>query len=186
MSNVTAAPPALLTAEEFVARHENDRAELVEGIVVEVPMPGYEHGLICNTIACDLTIHVRKRKLGTVVSCDTFVQTKRGPDSVRGMDVGFFSYKRQAKGKRPKGIPPVSPDLVVEVRSPSDRLRALNSKALEYLAAGVRAVVVVDPKLAAVTVFRDEELPQTFHNGDTLTVPDVLPGFAVPLATLFD
>jgi len=75
--------------------------------------------------------------------------------------------------------------LIVEVRSPSDRISAMNNKALEYLAAGVRAVILLDPDRAAATVFREEELPQTFHNGDSLRVPEILPGFEVKLAKLF-
>ena len=37
----TTAPPILMTAEEFVAQHENDRMELVNGVVVELPMPAF-------------------------------------------------------------------------------------------------------------------------------------------------
>ncbi|HQR08420.1 MAG TPA: hypothetical protein PLN21_16445 [Gemmatales bacterium] len=42
-----------------------------------------------------------------------------------------------------------------------------------------------NPDRAAATVFREEELPQTFHNGDSLSVPEILPGFEVKLAKLF-
>jgi len=184
MSTV-AAPPILMTAEEFVAQHENDRAELVNGIVVELPMPFATHGKVCSLINHYITAFVLEHDLGQVMSNDTWMRTTRKPDSVRGPDVMYFSYSRLSKGPLPKRLLEVSPDLVVEVRSPSDRLSAMNNKALEYLAAGVRAVILLDPDRAAATVFREEELPQTFHNGDSLSVPEILPGFEVMLAKLF-
>ncbi len=47
------------------------------------------------------------------------------------------------------------PELVIEVRSPSDRWGQLFTKVGEYLAAGVLAVVVVDPNTETVSVYRD-------------------------------
>jgi len=48
-------------------------------------------------------------------------QTHSNPDTVRGADVNFYSYERLPKGKVPEGFLPVVPDLIVEVRSPSER-----------------------------------------------------------------
>lgn len=89
-------------------------------------------------------------------------------------------------GKMPPGLFDTLPDLVVEVRSPSDSWQQLLNKSSEYLAAGVAVVLVLDPDKNAATIFRGEELPQTFHNGDMITIPDVLPGFSVALAKLFE
>lgn len=180
-----ATPPKLMTAEEFVAQHENDRMELVDGVVVELPMPFAAHGKICFQVAVELGKYLDSHDVGQAMSNDSFMRTNRSPDSVRGPDVMYFSYERLAKGPVPAGLLDVSPDLVIEVRSPSDRLAKMNEKALEYLAAGVQAVILLDPERAAATVFRDEELPQTFHNGDSLSVPEILPGFEVKLAKLF-
>jgi Uma2 family endonuclease len=47
-------------------------------------------------------------------------------------------------------------------------------------------VVLLDPKTATVTIYRQDELHQLLHNGDELTLPDVLPGFAVPIARFFE
>jgi len=179
----TATPPVLMTAEEFVAQHENDRMELVDGVVVELPMPTFAHGAVCVQFVLALGKYLETNDIGRAASNDSFVKTKA--DSVRGADVLYYSYERLPKGPIPQGLLDVPPDLVVEVHSPSDRLSAMNKKALEYLAAGVRAVILLDPDRAAATVFRGEELPQTFHNGDSLSVPEILPGFEVKLAKLF-
>ncbi|MFO0810857.1 MAG: Uma2 family endonuclease [Gemmataceae bacterium] len=59
------------------------------------------------------------------------------------------------------------------------------AKVVEYLDVGVRVVVLLDPKTESASVYRADELQQIFHNGDELTIPDVLPGFAVPVRRLF-
>jgi Uma2 family endonuclease len=78
------------------------------------------------------------------------------------------------------------PELVAEVRSPSDMWTALFAKVEEYFAAGVNVVLVLDPETRTVMVCRPGPTQQSLNIGDTLTVPDVLPGFAVPVAVLFE
>jgi Uma2 family endonuclease len=182
-----AAPAALLTAEEFMARYGNVRAELVKGVVKEYPVPGFKHGVVCLKIGRLISNHVEANNLGLVASNDTWIRTGSNPDTVRGADVLFISYERLPKGEVPEGLPPVAPDLVVEVRSPSDRWTEMVAKMLEYLKAGVRVVVILDPRTTSASVYRDaEEFQQIFHNGDSLTLPDVLPGFSVTVSSLFD
>jgi Uma2 family endonuclease len=182
-----AAPPALMTADEFTATHAQIRAELVKGIVKGYPMPGFKHGKVCLTIGRLIGNHVEANDLGHVMGNDTWIRTGTSPDTVRGADVCFISYERFPKGEIPDGVVPVAPDLVVEVRSPSDRWTEMIGKMLEYLKAGVRVVVILDPSTTSASVYRDaEEFQQILHNGDPLTLPDVLPGFSVIVKTLFD
>jgi Uma2 family endonuclease len=62
----------------------------------------------------------------------------------------------------------------------------MERKARGYIVAGVTAVMVVVPEDETATVYRLNEFHQTFHNGDELTLPDVLPGFAVPVKRFFE
>jgi len=79
-----------------------------------------------------------------------------------------------------------SPDLAVEVRSPSERVAALRAKAERWLAAGTSEVWIIDGRREVVHVLRREAMPIVLHKDDTLTTPDVLPGFAVSVAGLFE
>lgn len=176
----------LLTAEEFALRYSGSYVELVKGVVQELPMPFAKHGKICATMARLLGNHVVDRDLGHVMSNDSFVKTRSDPDTVRGADVCYYSYERLPKGEVPEGLLPVSPDLVVEVRSPSDSWGGIFTKVGEYLNAGVRAVVILDAATFSASVYRAEELQQIFHNGDELVIPELLPGFAVPVRRFFD
>jgi Uma2 family endonuclease len=179
--------PAILTASEFLRNHGGETCvELVEGRVVRYPMPGGPHGYVCNNASHILTTFVKEHGLGRVFSNDTFTKVKENLDTLRGPDVAFVSYARLPKGPIPEGPLPVPPDLVIEVRSPTDRISQLTAKAGEYGEAGVTVVIVLDPATESAAVFRGDELPQRLHNGDELTLPDVLPDFSVPVKRFFE
>lgn len=186
MSTVTSPPPTLVTADEFLKHHGDESGiELVNGVVTRLPMPGFEHGEICLNAGALIREVVKRDKLGRVVSNDSFIRTS--PTGCRGADVAYVSYATlPADVPIPKG--PITPplELVVEVRSPSDPYRAVADKAYEYLDAGVRVVLVIDPETQSAGVFRLNELPVRFHNGDVVTLPDILPGFAVPVSKFFE
>ena len=84
------------------------------------------------------------------------------------------------------GVASRDPDLVAEIRSPKDRVGDMHIKVGKYLNAGVTVVLVIDPDTESVAVFRADALPQRFSNGDELTLPDVFPGFVVPVRTFFE
>lgn len=185
---MSTATTQLMTADEFLRRHGDDRwVELVDGRVERIPMPGIKHGQVCITAGAMVLWHAKAHKLGRVAGNDSFVRTRTDPDGVRGADVLYVSYDRlPADVPVPVGAitPPI--ELVIEVRSPSNTLAGLTKKAGEYLEAGVEVVVVLDPDLEAAAVYRANELPQRFHNGDEFTLPDILPGFAVPVKAFFE
>jgi Uma2 family endonuclease len=179
-------PAPLLTAEEFAQRSGNQRVELVKGVVKELPMPFFKHGEICGTIAYFLIEYARKHNCARVATNDSFVKTQSNPDTVRGGDILYYSDERLPKGAPANALLPVAPDLIVEVRSPSDLWTEIFAKVSEYLGAGVRVVIVLDAVSQTASVYRNEELQQIFHNSDELVVPEVLPGFAVAVSKLFE
>src|SRR5262245_59065819 len=97
----------LLTADEF-GRLPNppdgSRQELVNGVVITMPPPGFRHGRLQFRIAKILDRHVEPNGIGQVVT-ETGVRTTRGPDSVRGPDVSFWSVERVPFGQDPDVYP---------------------------------------------------------------------------------
>lgn len=182
----TAIQVPLMTAEEFAIRHDGDHYELVDGILEPVMPAGTRHGQICMDVAIIIGGYIKSQKLGLACSNDTFVLTQRNPDRVRGGDVVFWSRNRWNGPEVPDGILDTPPDLVVEVRSPHDRWGAMMAKVGEYLLAGVDIVVVLDPKSISASIHRQDELQQVRHNGDDFELPDLLPGFKVPVAKFFE
>src|SRR5437660_1434888 len=137
----------LLSIDEYLKLPDDGTpTELVRGRVVRMPLPFPYHGLLCNRIGRIIGNYVEDNGLGWVLSNDSGVVTERDPDTMRGADIAFYSYGRIPKGPFPQhAYLTVVPELVVEVRSPSDRWPKVLAKMTEYLNAGVTVVCVVDP-----------------------------------------
>lgn len=75
--------------------------------------------------------------------------------------------------------------LAVEVVSPSDRPSEVAEKTEEWLRAGCRAVVVVDPATTSATVHRSGVATERFESEAELSVSELLPGWAVALRDIF-
>ena len=114
------------------------------------------------------------------------VVTEHDPDTVRGADVAFYSYARVPPGPLPANYLEAVPELVFEVRSPTDRWAKVLRKVSEYLDAGVAVVCVLDQISETVQVFREDELRHTLHNSDELHLPDILGDFRVCVQRFFE
>ncbi len=114
------------------------------------------------------------------------IVTERGPDTVRGADIVFYSFALMPKDSIPDDYPEVPPELFVEVRSPSDRWRDIQEKVDEYLKAGVLVVCVLDSDTTGAHLFRAGVTPQILGPDDELTFPECLPGFSVPVRRFFE
>ena len=180
-------PKSLLTAEEYEKLpDEGIPTELVRGRVVEMNMPAPRHGEICVNITLLVGPHVRTQGLGRLVSNDSGVITERGPDTVRGGDVEYYSYARVPKGPLPGGYLDVVPELVFEVRSPGDRWPRLIAKAAEYLEAGVSVVCILDQVSQTAHVYRAEESPMILKRDEELSLPDILGELRVAVRRFFE
>jgi Uma2 family endonuclease len=187
MSTAAAADPTLLTAEEFARRPDPGYPEeLVRGRIVPMPQPTRRHGEICSQTVYLFRRFLEDHDLGKVLCNDVGVITERDPDTVRGADVAFYSYQRIARGPLPKDYGAEPPNLIVEVRSPSDRWPKILAKVAEYLEAGVQAVVVLDDDSRTALLAMADQAPRRLGPDDVLEIPEILPGFAVPVRRFFE
>jgi Uma2 family endonuclease len=85
------------------------------------------------------------------------------------------------------GYNPLAPDLAVEVDYPSsvESRRNLSLKIVNYLNAGATVWVVL-PEHRQVEVYVPGESPRILDDSGTLSVSDILPGFSLPVATIFN
>jgi Uma2 family endonuclease len=183
----TVSQPKRLTAEEFMAADLGEGSfELVRGEVIEVPLAIPEHGRTCGNASYALETYGRQSGLGYALSNDSAVVTERGPDTVRGADVCFYSHARWPVSRLSEGLPPVPPDLVVEVLSPGNRPGEMLKKIVEYLEAGVSVVLVIDPPRRRLAIYRPGDVLPTFWNeGEILENLPELPGFRCVVADFF-
>ena len=188
MTATIAPPEPLITAKTFLRDYGDAKGvELVKGKIVRLPMPGTRHGEVIVEAISIFREFVKPKKPGRLIAGDSFIRTLKNPDSYRGADVYFLSFKQWPKSREvPASALEIPPELVVEVKSPSDRWGNIQIKIGEYLNAGVRVVIVLDPETESASVHRQDELHQLAHNGDVLTIPDVLPGFSVPVKRFFE
>ncbi len=181
----TLAQNKLLTAEEFFrlpAPGDETQQELVRGEVITMPPHGGMHGVSCNKTGRRLGNFVEDNDRGTVTSNDTRFITERGPDSVRGPDIAYWSKERLPA--IPLGYIEIAPDMLVEVLSPSNTTKQILAKLREYFARGVRLVWVIAPEDRALTVHRTPEEGRLLHETASVTGEDVLPGFTCRVSDL--
>ncbi len=146
---------------------------------------GSRHGTVEGNFYAAIRDFVRQRHLGFVKVGEVGIYIHRNPDTVRGADVLFISNERAAKLSSSSFLD-VAPDLIVEVLSPEDRWSEVTKKLQEYFAIGVRLVWVADPEERIVQAYRSPTDMKQFRASETLAGDEVLPGFSVPVATLFE
>ena len=175
----------ITTAEElFNMPDDGYRYELVRGELRKMAPTGGEHGWIESNINGSLIPYVKTNNLGRTFGGNTGFFLDRAPDSVRAPDVAFVRRERiEAIGKTIRYWPE-APDLAIEVISPNDRYSEVNEKVADYLAAGTRMVVVVNPRNRTVNVHTPDGAI-TLKLGDTLDGGEVVPGWQMPVADIF-
>jgi len=184
----TAAPERLLTIEEYAQLPDNGVPnELVRGRIVPLNRPAPWHGFVCGNVYRILGIFVVEHDLGYAITNDSGIVTQRNPDTLRGADFAFYSYGRIPKGTlAKKGYLDVAPDLVVEVKSPTDRWKDILAKVAEYLNVGVAIVCVLDPDRSTLTLHRPDHPEEKLTAEDMRILPDVLAGLSVPVRRFFE
>ena len=77
------------------------------------------------------------------------------------------------------------PDLIVEIKSKTDRIKPLREKIEYFLELGTLVGILIDPDRLTLTVYRPESTPQVLRDGDVLTIPELFPGWELPISDLW-
>ena len=181
------ATQALLTAEELLRLSDDGRQryELVKGVLVAMPPPGFGHGSISSGLSRRMGNTVEQAGLGGRVVVETGFQLTDEPDTVRSPDVAYVSAERLPTPDRWARYFLGAPDIAAEVVSPFDMATEVQQKVLEYLAAGSRLVWILEPRARTVTVYRGDGTVQLLREEDMLSGEDVLLGFNVRVGELW-
>lgn len=83
------------------------------------------------------------------------------------------------------GFIPLCPEFVVELRSKTDTLKALQAKMQEYIDNGTRLGWLIDPKNKRVEIYRPSQDVEVLENPSTLSGEAVLPGFTLTLKRIW-
>lgn len=176
----------LVTAHELLRTpDEGFRYELVRGVVHRMSPASHQHGRLSINCATPLDHHVRAHGLGVVYAAATGFKLSTNPDTVRAPDVAFVRQERVAAVGDTEGYWPGPPNLAVEVVSPHDLYTDIEDKVIDWLQAGTRMVIVINPRKRTVTVYRSLTNIVILTAEDTLDGADVVPGWRLPVRELF-
>lgn len=176
---MTAAKPKLLTADDLLRLDgQGVRGELIRGALHERMPAGLRHGEVVAALLALLWMHIQPGRLGRVFGSDTGVILETNPDTVREPDVAFVSAERLPLDAEVDGYCPVAPDLVVEIKSPSDSEQEVDDKATMWLIHGVRMALMINPETGTIRVRRPDRPAALLSMDDTLDVGEVLLGFS--------
>lgn len=164
---------------------DGKRYELVAGELKTMSPSGWKQGEICSKMDRLVGNHVEKHDLGTVFGAETGFFIARSPDTVRAPDVAFVAKENLPTTDPADAYWPGAPDLAVEVLSPNDKTGDVDEKIHLWLAAGSRAVWVVDPKLKTVTVHQSTTDIRVLTIVDELDGGAVVPGLRCQVADIF-
>ena len=139
------------TVEDYYNWPEDERIELIDGVIYHVSMPGIKHQRIVGEIDFAFKTYVKKKKgkceifgAGVDVRLDCDDKTMVVPDITVVCQKDKFT-ERYLDG---------APDLVVEVLSKSTKKKDMTLKLGKYAEAGVREYWVVDPEKETVIVYK--------------------------------
>jgi Uma2 family endonuclease len=175
--------PGSATEDDVLAVRASERrlCELVDGVLVEKPTGNDESRLAAELIFA-LIEFLRRNNLGTAAGADGMMRLL--PGLVRIPDVSFVRWESLPKSYG--AIPPIAPDLAVEVLSESNTPREMERKLREYFEAGTGLVWYVDPRSRTVTVYTAPDQFIVLDESQTLDGGTILPGLEIPLRELFD
>lgn len=168
--------------EVYQALNPDNQTELVNGAIIVMSPSGYESEEVASRMLGKLFPHVEQNRLGRVTGSSAgFIL----PNSdTRAPDVSFVFAERMRRTSR--SFAELAPDLMVEVKSPSDSVIKLREKIDSFLSQGTRVGILINPEERWVEVKRSpDEVPTRFVDGDKLEVPDLFPGWEVPVTELW-
>jgi len=173
----------LMTAEDLLNMPDDDlRHELIKGKLLTMAPAKFEHGRVVGHLTIILGHFVETNGLGVIYGAETGFKLESDPDTVRAPDIAFI---RKGRVEDPESFGSGSPDLAVEVLSPSDRKGEIAEKTSQWLACGARSVWNVNPRKRTVEVFHADGQRSLLHEGDEL-VDDTVPGFRVLVSKIFE
>ncbi|KKD39418.1 Uma2 family endonuclease [Limnoraphis robusta] len=155
--------------------------ELEEGKITIMGPSDIVSSEVSLEFASQLRNWVKPRRLGRVFdSAGGFIL----PNSdLKAPDVSFVLRDRLPRSIR--YFASLVPDLVVEVKSQSDRLKKLRDKIQIYIEQGVQVAIIIDPDTYQVEVYQPDQPVIVLGNGDILTVPELLPEWELVIEELW-
>ena len=179
--------------ERLQALYPDRQIELREGKLIIMSPSDSVSGEVGARFSMLLSTWVYTYNLGRILDSSTGFRLPNG--DLLSPDVSFVSRERLKHN--PRTYLSVIPELIVEIKLSRDRLRELEEKIALFLDQGVQVGLLIDPDTHTVRVYRASGLSKdaesgetisqgtTLHDGDSLSIPDLFPGWEIPITSLW-
>ncbi len=172
------------TVEDYLALPENAPYELINGKLVYMPSPKSTHQIVSINLSTLLNLHVRKNKLGKVLTAPMDVHFSK--DNVYQPDILFISNARMSILQE---FVLGAPDFIVEILSTGTKGKDEGEKMTSYSKYGVREYWLVDPLEKTVETFLNKNdkmiLTNKVEEKGTIT-SQTISGFSIELEEIFE
>ncbi len=173
--------------EKLQALYPENQIELREGKLIVMSPADDSSAEVGVRFSSLLAIWVYSHNLGRVLDSSAGFRFPNG--DLLSPDVAFVSRARVKRSTR--SFPSVVPELIVEIKSRSDRVRTIEEKIALFLKQGVQVGILIDPDKKVVSIYRSAGVTgddgdivlqkTTLQNDDVLTIPELFPGWEVAI-----
>ncbi len=167
--------------EKLQTQHPDLKFELVDGDILIMSPSDYCSEEVGGELLRLLANWVKPRKLGRVTGSSAGFIMPNG--DLLAPDVAFVSADKLRES--PRSYAEIVPDLVVEIKSSTDKIKKLTRKIERFIELGVSVAILVDPDKHLVTVYRPNAEAVELGDDDKLTLPNLLPGWEVQVRELW-
>ena len=155
------------------------------GELIIMPPTGGETGRKNAELIGEFILWNRQTQLGVVFDSSTCFRLPLGSD--RSPDVSWVKKERWERLTDEEKIkfPPLCPDFVLELLSPSDNLPTTQEKMQEYLDNGAKLGWLINPQLQQVEIYRPQQPVEILQSPTKISGESVLANFDLNLAWLW-
>ncbi|RCJ40222.1 hypothetical protein A6770_10790 [Nostoc minutum NIES-26] len=156
------------------------------GELIIMPPTGGETGKYNAGLTADFVIWNRKYKLGEIFDSSTCFKLPNGAN--RSPDVAWIRKDRwdALTPEQKEKFPPIAPDFVLELMSPSDSLEETQAKMREYMDNQIKLGWLINRKAGQVEIYRQDKPVEILESPQELSGEDALPGFVLDLQIVWE
>jgi Uma2 family endonuclease len=156
-----------------------------KGEIIVMSPTGGEIGSYNSEINADFVIWNRQTQLGICFDSSTCFKLPSGAN--RSPDVSWIEKARWdgLTAEQKQKFPPIAPDFVLELMSPTDSLKDTQDKMQEYMENQVKLGWLINRKTRQVEIYRQGQEVEILESPTQLSGEDILPGFVLNLQTLW-
>jgi Uma2 family endonuclease len=166
--------------------NDGRRFEIVDGILKEKPPMGMFANILASFLATAINSFSLPKRLGMAIA-ETAYQLE--PRNARRPDVSYYEFAKFPSVEVLYEDPPAfecSPNLAIEVISPSNTVAVIDKRIEHFFATGVKLAWIVHPQSKQVHVYESPTDCKILKVGDVLDGEKVLPEYSLSLAELFN